>query len=47
MWESVQSRPKPLHHSDSSSYGNDDDHKCDVHDNGNDDNNNYDNDDMS
>jgi hypothetical protein len=41
------SRPKPQRHSDNGSYGNDDDHEYDIHDNGNDDDNNYDNDDIS
>jgi hypothetical protein len=40
------SRPKPLYHSDSGSYGNDNNHEYDVHENGNDDDNNYDNDDI-
>lgn len=41
------SRSKLLRHSDSGSYGNNDDHEYDVHDNGNDRDNNYDNDDIS
>jgi len=41
------SRPKPLRHSGSGSYGNNDDQEYDVQDKGNDDNNNYSNDNIS